>query len=67
MARMVVIYKKPADVEAFERHYFETHIPLVKKSRDSGNTRSVEGPSRCWLDQRTSTWWRRSILTTSRR
>ena len=31
MARMVVIYKKPADVEAFERHYFETHIPLVKK------------------------------------
>lgn len=31
MARMVVIYKKPAEVEAFERHYFETHIPLVKK------------------------------------
>jgi uncharacterized protein (TIGR02118 family) len=31
MARMVVIYKKPADVDAFERHYFETHIPLVKK------------------------------------
>jgi len=23
MARMVVIYKKPDDVEAFERHYFE--------------------------------------------
>lgn len=31
MARMVVIYKKPADVEAFEKHYFETHIPLTKK------------------------------------
>lgn len=31
MARMVVIYKKPADPDAFERHYFETHIPLVKK------------------------------------
>ena len=31
MARMVVIYKKPADAAAFERHYFETHIPLVKK------------------------------------
>jgi uncharacterized protein (TIGR02118 family) len=30
MARMVVIYKTPADVKAFERHYFETHIPLVK-------------------------------------
>jgi len=31
MARMVVIYKTPADAEAFEKHYFETHIPLVKK------------------------------------
>ena len=31
MARMVVIYKKPADVKAFEKHYFETHIPLTKK------------------------------------
>jgi len=28
---MVVIYKKPADAEAFEKHYFETHIPLAKK------------------------------------
>jgi uncharacterized protein (TIGR02118 family) len=31
MAGLVAIYKKPADVEAFERHYFETHIPLAKK------------------------------------
>jgi uncharacterized protein (TIGR02118 family) len=31
MAGMVVIYKQPADAEAFERHYFETHIPLAKK------------------------------------
>src|SRR5262249_40061411 len=31
MARMVVIYKKPADVKAFEKHYFETHIPLARK------------------------------------
>ena len=28
---MVVIYNTPADVEAFEKHYFETHIPLAKK------------------------------------
>ena len=31
MARMVVMYKTPSDVAAFERHYFETHIPLAKK------------------------------------
>jgi uncharacterized protein (TIGR02118 family) len=30
MAGMVAIYKKPADVEAFQKHYFETHIPLAK-------------------------------------
>ena len=31
MARMVVIYKAPKDVDAFNRHYFETHVPLAKK------------------------------------
>jgi uncharacterized protein (TIGR02118 family) len=29
-AGLVAIYKKPADVEAFEKHYFGTHIPLAK-------------------------------------
>jgi uncharacterized protein (TIGR02118 family) len=28
---MVVIYKQPADVKAFNKHYFEKHIPLAKK------------------------------------
>ena len=31
MAGLIAIYKKPADVAAFEKHYFETHIPLAKK------------------------------------
>jgi uncharacterized protein (TIGR02118 family) len=31
MARMVVIYQTPRDVEAFDRHYFEIHVPLAKK------------------------------------
>jgi uncharacterized protein (TIGR02118 family) len=31
MAGMVVIYKQPADAEAFDKHYFETHLPLAKK------------------------------------
>lgn len=30
MARLVAVYKKPVDVKAFEKHYFETHIPLAK-------------------------------------
>ena len=31
MGRMVVIYPTPKDVAAFDRHYFEIHVPLAKK------------------------------------
>jgi uncharacterized protein (TIGR02118 family) len=31
MARMVVIYRTPENVEAFDRHYFEIHVPLARK------------------------------------
>jgi uncharacterized protein (TIGR02118 family) len=31
MARMVVIYKTPRDVAAFDKHYYEVHVPLAKK------------------------------------
>jgi len=31
MARMVVIYRTPKNVEAFDRHYFEIHVPLAKR------------------------------------
>lgn len=31
MARMVVIYKKPKDPVAFDKHYFEVHVPLAKQ------------------------------------
>ncbi|HEY1960639.1 MAG TPA: EthD family reductase [Polyangiaceae bacterium] len=30
-ARMLVIYKTPQDPAAFEKHYFEVHIPLAKR------------------------------------
>jgi uncharacterized protein (TIGR02118 family) len=28
---MLVIYKTPKDAQAFDRHYFETHVPLAKQ------------------------------------
>ena len=31
MVKLVVLYKKPADVAAFEKHYTEIHAPLAKK------------------------------------
>jgi uncharacterized protein (TIGR02118 family) len=30
MARLVVMYKNPTDKAAFDKHYFEKHIPLAK-------------------------------------
>jgi uncharacterized protein (TIGR02118 family) len=30
MARLVVMYKTPQDRAAFDKHYFEEHIPLAK-------------------------------------
>lgn len=31
MVKLVALYKKPADPAAFDKAYFETHVPLVKK------------------------------------
>lgn len=31
MVKLVAMYKTLADAEAFEKHYFETHMPLVEK------------------------------------
>ncbi len=31
MVKFIALYKKPADVEAFEKHYQEIHAPLAKK------------------------------------
>ena len=29
MAMMLVLYQTPADQEAFEKHYFDIHVPLA--------------------------------------
>ncbi|MDB5237843.1 MAG: hypothetical protein JWM46_113 [Candidatus Kaiserbacteria bacterium] len=31
MAKMIVIYQTPKDIESFEQHYFNVHIPLAKQ------------------------------------
>ena len=50
MVRFIVLWKNmPTDVEAFERHYREVHIPLAKKLAGlrrytlSGNASVVRG------------------------
>jgi uncharacterized protein (TIGR02118 family) len=49
MVRFIVLWNKPKDVDAFERHYHEVHIPLAKKMAGvrrytlSRNTSPVRG------------------------
>lgn len=31
MAKMTVIYKTPNDIDFFERHYFDVHVPLANQ------------------------------------
>jgi uncharacterized protein (TIGR02118 family) len=31
MAELVVMYKTPKDPAAFDKYYFETHVPIAKK------------------------------------
>ncbi len=31
MVKLVALYKKPADTQAFEQHYAEVHLPLMQK------------------------------------
>lgn len=31
MARLIVMYKTPRDKAAFDKHYFEKHVPIAKK------------------------------------
>ncbi len=38
MAKLLVMYKRPADPEGFDRYYFGTHAPLAKKIPASSAT-----------------------------
>ena len=31
MAQLLALYHQPADLAAFDRYYFETHVPIAKK------------------------------------
>jgi uncharacterized protein (TIGR02118 family) len=31
MVKLVAMYKTPQDIEMFEKHYFEKHMPIVDK------------------------------------
>jgi uncharacterized protein (TIGR02118 family) len=41
---MIVIYKTPKDIKAFDEHYFGTHVPLAKKLKGLIKYEVSEGP-----------------------
>jgi uncharacterized protein (TIGR02118 family) len=52
MAELVVMYKTPKDTSAFDKHYFEKHVPIAKKlpglrkySVSQGPVATPAGPS----------------------
>ncbi|MEP7298480.1 MAG: EthD family reductase [Burkholderiales bacterium] len=52
MAKLVALYKKPADAAAFDAYYFSTHVPKAKKvpglrsyEVSSGPVASAQGDS----------------------
>ena len=44
MADLVVLYKTPKDPAAFDKYYFETHIPLAKKLPGLRKYKVTKGP-----------------------
>ena len=32
MVKLVALYRKPADAAVFDKHYFDIHVPLVRKT-----------------------------------
>ena len=44
MAELVVMYKTPKDKAAFDKHYFEKHVPIAKKIPGLRKFRTSQGP-----------------------
>ena len=44
MASLLVLYKKPNDAAAFDKYYFEKHIPLAKKIPGLKTYTVTQGP-----------------------
>ena len=48
MIKLIALYKKPANIDAFEQHYAQVHIPLAEKIpgiRKTEWTRFLASPS----------------------
>src|ERR1700732_4003970 len=44
MARLLVLYKTPKDAAAFDKYYFQTHVPIAKKIPGLRKYEGSQGP-----------------------
>ena len=44
MARLLVLYKTPKDPAAFDKYYFETHVPIANKIPGFTKYEVTQGP-----------------------
>lgn len=44
MAQLLVLYKTPQDAAAFDKHYFDIHVPLAKKLPGLRRFETSQGP-----------------------
>ena len=56
MAKVIAMYRTPSDAAAFDRYYFETHVPLAKTipgllayEVTRGTIATMDGPSPYYL------------------
>ena len=46
MAQLLIMYNRPQDPEAFERYYFDTHVPIFAKAPGIQSSYAVDHRSR---------------------
>ena len=61
MAKLVALYKKPADARAFDTYYFSKHVPIAKKI--SGLRRYEVSTGPVGTPQGESSYYLAAILT----
>lgn len=44
MAKLIALYKMPADIKAFDEHYYQRHVPLAKKIQGLRKYEVSKGP-----------------------
>ena len=44
MAKLIALYKTPADPAAFDRYYYDVHVPIAKKVPGLRNYEVTRGP-----------------------